>query len=53
MANLYDRLFVDSNDYGKIPCHIFYSALVDLAAGKSTRAELITAFSLDAEAQHS
>ena len=51
MATLYDRLFTPSADYDKIPCHILYSALVDLATGDSTKAQLIAAFSLDASAE--
>ena len=51
MATLYDRLFVPSNDYGKIPCHIFYAALVDMATGNSSKEQLVTAFSLDASSE--
>ena len=49
MASLFDRLFIDSNDYDKIPCHIFYAALVDLASGHSTKVQLINAFNMNDE----
>ena len=52
MATLYDRLFVISSDYDKIAVHYFFSALVDLAAGETTKAQIVTGFGLDAEAEN-
>lgn len=50
MANLYQRIFVPSDDYEKIPVHGFYSAISDAAGGYSTKAEIVVMFDLDAQA---
>lgn len=51
MADLYDRLFPADTDAENIPVHGFFSAMVDYTKGVITEAEIITLFSLDAEAQ--
>ena len=51
MADLFDRLFTISEDYPQIAVHYFYAALSDMAAGKSTKSEIVTGFSLDATAE--
>lgn len=51
MANLFDRLYVESDDYEKISVHYFYAALVDLAAGETTKQQIVAAFNLDAQAE--
>lgn len=47
MADLFDRILGTPGD---ISVHQFEAALVDVMAGQSTRAQLIAAYSLDAEA---
>ena len=51
MADLFDRLFPDDPAVENIAVHYFFSALVDYAAGETTRAQIITFWALDAEAQ--
>lgn len=52
MADLFDRLFPgEAGDETKIAVHYFYAALVDLAAGKSNKAEIVAGFNLDATAE--
>ena len=51
MYNLFQRLFISSTAYEKIAVHAFYSALVDFAAGYTTKAQIITVFILDATAE--
>ncbi len=53
MATLYDRLFVkaEAGEYSSIAVHEFYSALVDVAAGASTKSQIVAAFNLDAFAE--
>lgn len=51
MATLYERLFVDDDSYDAIATHYFYAALVDMAAGETTKAQIINAFDLDTTAQ--
>lgn len=51
MANLFQRLFIDSIDYESISVHYFYAAIVDLAAGETTKQQIITAFNLDTDAE--
>lgn len=51
MATLFDRLFTDSVDYEKVPVHYFFSALVDFASGNSTKAQIVSAFGLDAQSE--
>ena len=50
MADLFDRLFpTDGSE--NIAVHYFYSAIVDYAAGETTRQQIIDYWALDAEAQ--
>ena len=51
MPNLYERLFPDDNLGNNISVHLFTAAVVDYAAGQTTRQEIITHFALDASAQ--
>lgn len=51
MADLFDRLFVTEGD-DKIAVHTFHAALVEYADGQATtKAQIITALALDAEAE--
>jgi len=50
MADLFDRLF-PGPDTENIAVHYFFAALVDYAAGETTRAQIIAYWSLDADAQ--
>jgi hypothetical protein len=51
MADLFDRLFpFDENEKG-LGVHYFFSALVDYAAGETTRQQIIDHWSFDSEAQ--
>lgn len=45
--DLFDRLF---GDVDKIHVHAFKAAIIDYIAGYTTRAQIITAWSLDTEA---
>lgn len=51
MADLYDRLFPEGPEEENIAVHYLFAALVDYAAGWTTRQQIISYWSLDAEAQ--
>lgn len=51
MPDLFDRLFPTDPDADNIPVHHFFSALVDYAAGYTTRAQITAYWNLDADAQ--
>jgi hypothetical protein len=51
MADLFDRLFPTEPGVHNIPVHYFRAALGDYATGNTTRAEIITHWELDADAQ--
>ena len=50
MADLFDRLFTE-DAIDNIPVHYFFAALVDYAAGETTRQQIINYWSMDSEAQ--
>lgn len=50
-ADLYARLTNNGESGNKIPVHAFTAALRELARGAVTRAQLVSAFSLDTEDQ--
>ena len=51
MPDLFDRLFPSDPAQVNIAVHYFFSALVDYAAGETTRAQIINYWSLNADAQ--
>ena len=51
MSDLFDRLFPSDPDVDNIAVHYFFAALVDYAAGETTRAQIINYWSLDTAAQ--
>lgn len=50
MADLFDRLF-PTGEGENIAVHAFMAAITDYIAGETTKAQIIGAWSLDAEAQ--
>ena len=51
MADLFDRLFPAEANTENIPVHYFFAALVDYAAGETTRQQMINYWAMDSEAQ--
>jgi len=52
MADLFERLFIHTDDQPNISVHVFWGALCDYVDGQNTtRAEIIALWELDAEAQ--
>jgi hypothetical protein len=51
MADLFDRLFPADASEKNISAHYFFSALVDYAAGETTRQQIIDWWTLDTDAQ--
>ena len=51
MTDLYDRLFPTDPSAENIAVHAFHAAIVDYIAGETTEAQIIGAWSLDADAQ--
>lgn len=51
MADLFDRLFVRDGSTENISVHYFFAAIVDYAAGETTRQQMIQHWSMDTEAQ--
>jgi len=51
MLDLFDRLFPTDLDQDNIAVHYLFAALVDYAAGHTTRAQITNYWSLDASAQ--
>lgn len=49
MTDLYDRLFPTDNSEN-ISVHAFHAAIVDYMAGETVRSQIISTWSLDAEA---
>lgn len=49
--DLFDRLFPADPEEENIAVHYFFSALVDYAAGETTRQQIISYWNLDTEAQ--
>ncbi len=49
MADLFDRLYPEEGE--NIAVHYFFAALVDYAAGQTTRQQIVDYWDLDAEAQ--
>jgi hypothetical protein len=50
MADLYDRLY-PGGDVENVPVHAFHAAIVDYAAGETTRTQIVAVWGLDAEAE--
>lgn len=51
MADLFDRLFPPDETVDKIALHSLRAALGDYSTGNTSRAEIVSYFVLDAEAQ--
>lgn len=51
MTDLFDRLFPGDPSEQNIPGHYFFAALVDYAAGQTTRQQIVDHWAMDAEAQ--
>jgi len=51
MADLFDRLFPATAETENIPVHYFFAAMIDYMAGETTRAQIIGAWDMDADAQ--
>lgn len=51
MPDLFDRLFPSDPGEDNIAVHYLFSALVDYAAGETTRTQIVNYWSLDADAQ--
>lgn len=51
MADLFDRLFPSDPGEDSIAVHYLFAALVDYAAGETTRAQIVAYWSLDADAE--
>jgi hypothetical protein len=52
MADLFDRLFPASVEEENIAVHSFAAAIIDYMAGETTRAQIISYWSLDTEARN-
>jgi hypothetical protein len=51
MADLFDRLFGTGEGEGDVPVHGFAAALIDYAAGETSRAQIVGYWGLDASAE--
>jgi len=49
MADLFDRLFPESGE--NVAVHYFFAAIVDYAAGETTRQQIVNWWSFDSEAE--
>jgi hypothetical protein len=51
MADLFDRLFPADPSEENVAVHYFHAALVDYAAGETTRTQIVNYWSFDSEAE--
>ena len=51
MADLFERLFPAGSEVENIAIHSFHAAVVDYIAGETTRAQIVSYWSLDSEAE--
>ena len=52
MADLFDQLFVRSDDYKHVSIHYFTATLLDYMAGETTREEMVQIWELEPDAKY-